>query len=186
MGRSKASETKQGKDSLTSSLTCAVQLELPLFATAVSAQPNNETTLTGKSLTCNHSTQKPKSSKISAVESTSSAKDCKPYWTDLCAEINSRLLLPVVTDCASSGLNSFSIWSNKTVDKSWFSKTLYTVPNQNLPRIFSPSSTSSRVGCMDSGNTLKKSRKIRIFLKATQKQIIKQWFGVSRFVYNTK
>ncbi|WP_337441953.1 helix-turn-helix domain-containing protein, partial [Fischerella thermalis] len=78
-----------------------------------------------------------------------------------------------------------SIWSNKTVDKSWFSKTLYTVPNQNLPRIFSPSSTSSLVECTDSGNTVKKSRKIRIFLKATQKQIIKQWFGVSRFVYNT-
>jgi len=185
MGKSKASKTKQGKDSLTSSLTCAGQLGLALFATAVSAQPNNETTLTGKSLTCNHSTQKPKSSKISAVESTSSAKDCKPYWTDLCAEINSRLLLPVVTDCAGSGLNSFSIWSNKTVDKSWFSKTLYTVPNQNLPRIFSPSSTSSLVECTDSGNTVKKSRKIRIFLKATQKQIIKQWFGVSRFVYNT-
>ncbi|WP_235656394.1 RNA-guided endonuclease InsQ/TnpB family protein, partial [Fischerella thermalis] len=51
--------------------------------------------------------------------------------------------------------------------------------------MFSPSSTSSLVECTDSGNTVKKSRKIRIFLKATQKQIIKQWFGVSRFVYNT-
>lgn len=185
MGKSRASKTKQGKDFLTSSPTFAVQHIAPLFATAELVQLNNETTLVDKLPTCNHSTRKPKSSKISAVESTSNVKDCKPYWTDFCGEISSRLLLPVVTDSHGLDLSLFSTWSSKTVDKSWFSTTLYTAPNQSLGRIFSPSSMSSVVECTDLGNTVKKSRKIRIFLTATQRQTIKQWFGVSRFVYNT-
>jgi putative transposase len=38
---------------------------------------------------------------------------------------------------------------------------------------------------MDCENTVKKSRKIRILLNTEQRQILKQWFGISRFVYNT-
>ncbi|MEH2363325.1 RNA-guided endonuclease InsQ/TnpB family protein [Nostoc sp.] len=38
--------------------------------------------------------------------------------------------------------------------------------------------------CTDSGSTVKRSRKIRIYLKPNQKAILKQWFGVSRYVYN--
>ncbi|MCG5056910.1 MAG: transposase [Limnoraphis sp. WC205] len=37
----------------------------------------------------------------------------------------------------------------------------------------------------DSEVTAKKSRKIRLFLNPEQKALLKQWFGVSRFVYNT-
>ncbi|MEA5582600.1 transposase [Nodularia harveyana UHCC-0300] len=44
---------------------------------------------------------------------------------------------------------------------------------------------SSLVGCTDSESTVKKSRKIRIFLTAAQRQTLRHWFGVSRFVYNT-
>ena len=185
MARLKASKTKQDKDFLTLNPTSVVQLQLPLSATAELVQPSNQTTLVDKSPICNHSTQMPKSSKISAVESTLKQKDCKPYWTDLCEEISSRLLLPVVTD--SQGLDSslLSTWSSKTVDESWFSTTLYIAQSQNLSRIFSPSSTSSLVGCTDSGSTVKKSRKIRICLTTEHRQIVKQWFGVSRFVYNT-
>ncbi|MEH1854550.1 MAG: helix-turn-helix domain-containing protein [Nostoc sp.] len=51
--------------------------------------------------------------------------------------------------------------------------------------MFSLFSTSSLVGCTDSESTVKKSKKIRIFLTAVQRQTLKQWFGVSRFVYNT-
>jgi len=117
-GKSKASKTKQDKDSTMSSLTNAVELELPLFATAVSVQQNSETTSLDKLNLCVTSIQQPKSSKISALDSTSSAKDCKPYWSDLCAEINSKLLLPVATDCVDSDLNCSSLWSNKTVEGS--------------------------------------------------------------------
>ncbi|MBD2552649.1 transposase [Limnothrix sp. FACHB-708] len=48
----------------------------------------------------------------------------------------------------------------------------------------SPSFTSSLVECPDSEATARRSRKIRIFLSPDQKALLKQWFGVSRYVYN--
>ena len=162
----------------------AIQLELPLFAIAESLPPSNETTSSAKLPICNPSTQKQKSSETSDQDSTSSGKDCAPYWTDCCAEISSRLLLPVVTD--SQGLDSslFSTWSSKTVEASWFSTKLYTAQTQNSPKIYSASSTSSLVECTGLESTVKKSKKTRIYLSLNQKKIVKKWFGVARFVYN--
>jgi len=183
--KSKASKMRQGKDSTMSSLTSeAIQLELPLFAIAESLPQNSETILIDKLPICSLSTQEPKSSETLDQDSTSKGKDCAPYWTDLCAEISSRLLLPVATD--SQGLDSslFSTWSSKTVATSWFSTKLYTAQTQNSQPIFSAFSTSSLVECPCSESTVKKSNKTRIFLNPEQKKIVKKWFGVSRFVYN--
>lgn len=183
--KSRASKTKQDKGSTMSSPINVVQLELPLFATVESVQPNSETTLTDKLNLCAPDIQTQKSSKILDQDSTSIEKDCKPYWSDLCGEISSRLLLPVVTDCADSDLNYSSSWHSKTVDKSWFLTNLFTVRKPNLQQIFLPSFTSSPVGCTDSEVTARRSRKIRLFLNPEQKALLKQWLGVSRFVYNT-
>jgi len=184
-GRSKASKTKQDNDSTMSSPTSAVQLELPLFVTVELVQSSSETTSLDKLNSCDSNTPMPKLSKISAQESISKGKDCKPYWSDLCAANSSRLLLPVVTDCAGSDLSYSSLWPNKTVEKSWFSTELFTAQKPNSPAIFLPSFTATVAECTDSGVTARKSRKIRLFLNPEQKALIKQWFGVSRFVYNT-
>ncbi|MEZ2225507.1 RNA-guided endonuclease InsQ/TnpB family protein [Microcoleus sp.] len=48
-----------------------------------------------------------------------------------------------------------------------------------------PSFTATVAECTDSEVTARKSKKIRLFLNPEQKALIKQWFGVSRFVYNT-
>ena len=162
-----------------------VQLTLPLFATAELVLQNSETTSTDKLPTCSLSIQNVKSSEISVAASTLREKDCVPYWTDFCGEISSRLLLPTAT--VSQGLDSslFNIWSSPTVAHSWFSTQLYIAQNQNLRQIFSQFSTSSLVECTDSVSTVKRSRKIRVLLTPQQKQTIKQWFGGSRFVYNT-
>jgi putative transposase len=184
-GKSRVSKTRQGKGSTMSSLTSeAIQLELPLFAIAESLPQSSEMTSTDKSPICSLSTQRRKSSETLGQDSISRGKDCAPYWTDLCAEISSRLLLPVVTD--SQGLDSslLSIWSNKTVATSWFSTKLYTAQTQNSQPIFSASSTSSLVECTDLESTVKKSNKIRIYLSTEQKKIVKKWLGVARFVYN--
>lgn len=177
-GKSKALKTRQDKDYTMSNHTSrAIQLELPLFATAGSVPQNSEMTLIDKSPICNPSTQTQKSSKILAQDSTSKEKVCAPYWTDFCKEINSSLLLPVGTDSQDLDLNLYNIWSNKTVDKSWFLTKQYTVHNQNLPRIYSQSFTSFPVECTDLGNTLKKSKKIYLKLSPAQKRKIKYWFG---------
>ena len=183
--KSKASKTRLDKDFTMSSPTNAVQLELPLFAIVASVQPNSETTLPDRSNLCGSNIQTPKSSKTSAQDSTSREKDCKPYWSDSCEAISSQLLLPVETDCVGSDLSYSSSWSSKTVEKSWFLTEVCTVQKPSLQPIFLPSFMSFRAECTDSEATARKSRKIRLFLNSEQKELLKQWFGVSRFVYNT-
>ncbi len=194
-GKSRASKTRQDKGSTMSSPTSeAIQLELPLFAITKSLPQNSETTSTDKSPICSLSIQEQKSSETSGQDSTSSGKDCAPYWTDLCGEISSRLLLPVVTDSLGLDASLLSTWSSKTVATSWFSTKLYTAQTQNSLKIYdarrlanatlSPSSTSSLVECRTRENTVKKSNKTRIYLSPEQKKIVKKWFGVARFVYN--
>lgn len=184
-GKSKALETKQDKDSLTSSPIFGMQLEPPLFATVELVQPSKKRTLNDKLSTCASNTPPPKSLKTSEADSTSSEKVFAPYWTDLCEEISSRLLLPVEIDSVDSDSSYFSTWSNKTVEKSWFSTKLYTALKANSQGIFSPSLTSSLVECTDYEATQNKSKKIRVFLNSEQKKLVKHWFGVSRYVYNT-
>jgi putative transposase len=184
-GTSKASKTKQGKDFTMSSPISAVQRELPLFATAELVQPSSETTSPDKLNLWSSNIQTPKSSKISAHDSTLKGKDCKPYWSDLCGAISSQLLLRVATDCAGSDLNYSSSWQSKTVEKSWFLIELSTVQKPNSQRILWPSFTSLALEYTDSEVTARKSRKLRLFLNAEQKSLIKQWLGVSRFVYRT-
>ncbi|WP_364417726.1 helix-turn-helix domain-containing protein [Moorena sp. SIO3H5] len=50
--------------------------------------------------------------------------------------------------------------------------------------MFSPSFTSSLAEFTDSGSTVRKSKKIRLFLNSDQRSIIRKWFGVSRYVFN--
>ena len=185
MGKSKVSKMKQDKDCTTSMHTSVVQLELPLFVTVESVPVNKKTTCKDKSSICNPSTQKRKSSKTSGQDLTLKEKDCAPYWTEYCKEISSRLLLPVGTDYADLDSSLYSTWLSPTVEKSWFLTKLYTVYKVSLQPIFSQSSRSSLVECTDSGSTVKKSRKIRIFLNREQRAKLKKWFGVSRLVYNT-
>lgn len=198
--KSRASKMRQDNDYTMSSPTNAMQLSLPLFVTVESVPQNRETTWQDKSNLCFNSIPPPKSSKISATDSTSKDKDCNPYWSDLCEAISSRLLLPVKTDCVTishgdatrTDFNYSSSWHNKTVDKSWFSTSLFTVEKQNLQQIFSPSFMSKRFAqasptvaeCTDSEVTARRSRKIRLFLNLEQRMLLKQWFGLSRYVYN--
>ncbi|WP_287255218.1 transposase [Moorena sp. SIO4E2] len=70
------------------------------------------------------------------------------------------------------------------MEKSWFSTNLKAVEDPNSQQIFSESFTSSLAGFTDSENTAKKSKKIRVFLSAEQRRMVRQWFGVSRYVFN--
>ncbi len=206
--KSKASAPQMDSASLTPNHWEGIQLKLPLFATAESARPNSETIAKrdaiasfspAKSSSCEIAIPKPKSSKTSDRDSTSSEKDCNPYWSDLCAAISSRLWLPAVTDCAGFDSSCSSSWFNKTVGGSWFSTHLLIAGNpSSQPQrsgsvwsIFSPSFTSAAslkqataAGCRGDCATAWLSRKIRIFLSPEQKALLKQWFGVSRYVCN--
>ena len=161
------------------------QILLPLD-TAELVENRNQTILPSKSLTCGNTTRKQKSSKTSVAVSTSSEKGLEPYWNASCEAINSALLLPIGIDSPVSAAQSYSSWSNKTVEKSWFSTKLFMVPpKKNLLPISSQFCISFPVECLDSGDTVTKSRKIEIFPTVEQKAILRRWFGTSRYVYNT-
>ncbi|NEO64037.1 MAG: IS200/IS605 family element transposase accessory protein TnpB [Moorea sp. SIO4G2] len=70
------------------------------------------------------------------------------------------------------------------MEKSWFSTNLKVAQNQNSPQILSRSLMSFLIVSTDSESTGQKSKKIRLFLNAEQRVIIRQWFGVSRYVFN--
>ena len=191
--KSKSSKTKQGQDCLTQSPTSWVQLDLPLFSTAESHQQNKETTSIDLLSSCQASTQELKSSKTSVADSTLKEKVLEPYWTESCQEISSKLLLPVGTDSRDLDSSLYSVWSNKTVEKSWFSTTLYTAQNQK-PTLLAPgpggdgggslSSIFSPVESTDLESAFQKSKKIRIYLNREQRQLLRQWIGFARFTYN--
>ena len=152
--------------------------------TAESVVGDNQMTLHPKSPPSKGNTGTPQSSKTSTVASTSSAKGLEPYWNESCEVINAGLLLPMGIDSPDSAAKLYSSWSNKTVEKSWFSTKLFTVPKKSLPPIFSQYAMSFPAECMDSENTVIKSQKIEIFPTVEQKQILNRWFGTSRYVYN--
>ena len=153
--------------------------------TAESVGEGNQMTSPAKSPTSKENTRTPKSSKTLAVVSTSKEKGLKPYWNESCAAISSELLLPIGIDSPASAAKSYNTWSNKTVAKSWFLTKLFTVPpKKNSPLISSQYCMSFPVECMDSENTVIKSKKIEIFPTLEQKQILNRWFGTSRYVYN--
>ena len=128
--KSKSLKMKQGKDCTMQNPTSREQLELPLFATAESHQQNKETTSLDKSSSCKTTIPQLKSSKTSPPDSTLKEKVLEPYWTESCKDISSKLLLPVGTDSRDLDSILYNIWWNKTVEKSWFSTTLYSAQNQ--------------------------------------------------------
>ena len=153
-------------------------------ATAVSSENHNQMSLDPKLSICEKSSLEPKSSKTTAAISTSKEKGLEPYWNVSCEAINSGLLLPIGIDSPGSAEKSFNSWSSKTVEKSWFSTKLFTAPKKNLLPISSQFCTSFPVECMDSGDTVTKSKKIEIFPTLEQKTILRKWFGTSRYTFN--
>ena len=159
------------------------QILLPLDTVELVENRNQAISLP-KSLTCSNTPRKQRFSKTSVAVSTSNAKGLSPYWNASCEAINSELLLPIGIDSPVSATKSYSSWSIKTVEKSWFSTKLFIVPNKNSQETSSPYATCFPVDCMDSPNSVTKSKKIEIFPTVVQKVILRKWFGTSRYTYN--
>ena len=157
---------------------------LLLLAIAESAVVPRKTISSPKSDMSKANTQKQRLAETPEAVLTPKEKGLSPYWNASCKVISSGLLLPIGIDSPASAERSYSSWSNKTVEKSWFSAKLFTVPSENSPKTYSRYSTCFPAGCMDSGATVIKSRKIEIFPTRQQKSILRRWFGTSRYVYN--
>ena len=57
-------------------------------------------------------------------------------------------------------------------------------PEESSRLTFSPSSLSSELVSTDCGDTVRKSRKIRLYPDARQRAELRRWFGAARYAYN--
>ena len=57
-------------------------------------------------------------------------------------------------------------------------------PEEEITTDFSPSSLSLELASTDSGVTVRKSRKIRLYPVARQRDELRRWFGAARYAYN--
>ena len=126
----------------------------------------------------------PPSSPAPPADSTGREKDLSPYWNDYTREISSRLWLPIETASPGSASNSSSGSWSATEALSWFSINRTQAPNQNSPKIFSPSSILSLAGSTDSAATARLSKRIRVYPNREQKKTVKLWFDAARWCYN--
>ena len=169
---------------MTSNRSRAQSLQTSLFAIAAYPAKNNATILNDKSPICESVSLNTTSLPILPAASTSNEKGCVPYWNESCAAKSKQLWSPTKTGWRGSDLTCCNGWSSRTVEQSWFS-TMFQVPQPtNLPKTCLPSLPSSLAECTDSGNTVKRLKKIRMYPTAEQRQILRQWMGTARFVYN--
>lgn len=147
-------------------------------------QPNKKTISQDKLFICDNNSQKQKLSKISDLDLTTNAKVLKPYWNDYSKEIVSHLSWLTEIGFVDSDLNSLSFWSNKTVEKSWFSTKLIQAQNKNWFKTFCQLYMSFHAESTALEDTITISKKIRILPSPQQKVILRQWLGTYRYVYN--
>ena len=160
------------------------QILLLPYATAGFPPQNKGMTLKGRSISCEASIPMLKLSAILETVSTKKDKAIGPYWTAFSRVISSNLLLPIGIASVDSAVGRYNTWWNKTVENSWFSTNLFTVPPKNLPLICSQSSMSSAVECPDSVDTVTLSRKIPLSLNREQKKTLRFWAAGKRAAYN--
>jgi len=105
------------------------------------------------------------------------SKDITPYWNDECIKISARLSSPdEIVDAIQ--------YSNKTVEGSWFSAVLKYLHQEDSTKLFSAASTESMFSDISLNETIRRSRKIRIYPKEWTRESFKRWFGIQRYVYN--
>ena len=80
--------------------------------------------------------------------------------------------------------NSSRPCSNATEGNSWFSISETSAPRKRSRLTSSPSSRYSGPGSTACGDTVRKSRKIRLYPDAIQRAELRRWFGAARYAYN--
>lgn len=154
-------------------------------ATAESPRQSKKTTSKGKSVSCSQSIQTIPFSKMLGLDSISNENNSSSCSKNAQWDGLERLSLPTETDFADLDLNCLSGSSLRTLSNSWFSNNKNYRLNKSLLQTCSQSSPSFRVEFTDSENTVQRSRKIRVYPNKEQKRILNNWFGASRFAYNT-
>ena len=181
--------------------------------TQESPVPNSVPIYNVKSTSSRKRTLDTESSPTSHQESTSRDRDCVPFWTPFTGEMSKRLWSCTATDLRVSQLTYWSTYSAKKESNSWFTVKATTPVNllNNSPKTLWQSRQSlwqaiteneQRKADGDANAKEKKRRKtdrskakkiynlprtkkLRVYPNKTERDTLKQWFGVVRRAYNT-
>ena len=125
--------------------------------------------------------------KILLQELISRGKGLRPFWTPAFKELSDKLSSPIEIDWQDSDLNLSRNSSPKLEEHSKLLTMKTTkVQNKNWQKISCPLSTSTVVDkwVKESIKPVLKSKRVRIRPDDFQKQILRQWFKTSNYVYN--
>ena len=145
---------------------------------------NKKMILNAKKNLCESITQTTKSSATLEAELTLKGNNSSGFWNKQASEMSKKLWLPTEIGSADLDLNSLNGSSLNTMLNSWFSMIVKVPHKQNLLQTSYQSSLYFPVGFTDSGNTLKRSRKIRFYPTKQQKILLFKWFGAARYSFN--
>lgn len=122
--------------------------------------------------------------KTSEAGSILKEKDLNTYWNELSKELSQKLLSLTKTGSVGSDLTwSPSLLRSSPVG-SWFSMSLSLPLKKNWLKTSSPSFTYSPADYMVLGNTVNRSKKIRIYLSKENRKLANKYFGLERYWFN--
>ena len=184
MEKSNTSEHHLDNDSTTLIPLSEQLVPVDVFVTAEFPVTSKKMISNAKSNLCAGNFLNTKLSKTLVQDLTSKEKGFFPYWNPSVAEMSGKLWLPTGTGYQDSGVSLFDGSLKGTAGSSWFSTTCSNRQNKNSPVISCRSSTCSPVVFMDSGTTVIRSKKIRIYPDKNQRVLFRKWFGASRYIFN--
>ena len=130
------------------------------------------------------STQKRKSSKKSAVDSTTADKSLKPFWGESCQEMSNDLWSLTKIDWQDLVSTYSSSYVSPTLANSWFATTQVSLLKEKWWKTYWQSFTSSLADYTDYASTKSKSRKIQVYPQKELRTVWREWLSASRYCYN--
>lgn len=139
-------------------------------------------------------TKKQLSSKILDLDSTGTELDLNPFWNKYTQEMSEQLWCPTKIGCVDLELKSLNGYSKNLMLNSWFSVQIQEnkTCHESYPKtcLQLPQSLSQRITDLEQlnieENESKKmiAKKIVIYPTLAQREILKKWAGLQRWVYN--
>ena len=97
------------------------------------------------------------------------------WWDDRCRILSSFLWLPTVQTLRDMNQSYANIEHSDAIRNAWFNSEVYSLPYGSKQE----SSAQS-----PEGRTTLRSRKIRVYPDAGQRQLLAQWFSAARYIHN--
>lgn len=139
-------------------------------------------------------TKKQLSSKILDLDSTGTELDLNPFWNKYTQEMSKQLWCPTEIGCVDLELKLLNGYSKNLMLNSWFSVQIQEnkTCHESYPKTYLPLPQSllqkvtdlEQLNIEENENKKTISKKIVIYPTKSQRETLKKWIGLQRWVYN--